>query len=265
MTQKPRFLPLLFLFAMLLLTNSETAQAQKSKIPNGAVVVSKTPKPNGPVSATSIAKLPQNGLIIGCFMQNKMPRPYPCEFRVTSMGIGGGGATLKDPAGFDQKNPAILTLHIGKASQNAFVTDDVRRLTFSLVMTVSRINKPSFSATGGYPLVFYPKDIAALMSDVWKTQTPLVFDYLVTTESMAISTDQTAVLMLPIKFMVKKDGKGGYGFLPPNGADPATPTQTGTFYWLNPATAAATSKQANTADMRDVAEWWAKVKFVLAP
>ncbi len=250
--------------SLLLLTAVFPAAAQ-TKVPTGkAATVPKTPTPNGPVSATSV-QLPPGGLIINCLMLNGKLRPYPCEFRVTSMGIGGGGTTLKNPAGFDVGKPASLTLHIGKASQNAFVTDDVRRLTFSLVMTVPRVNPPSFAAPGGYPLLYYPKDVVAQLADVWKTQTPLVFDYVVATEALTINVGQTQVLMLPIKFMVKKKPGGGYGFMQPNPGEPATATQTGTFYLVNPATAQATNAKASTANMSDVGEWWAKVTFVLVP
>lgn len=254
-----------FLFALLLMA-PYIATAQGGKVPTGkGANVPKTPTPNGPVSATSIAKLPPGGLTINCLMLNGKVRPYPCEFRVTSMGIGGGGATLKNPAGYDPKKPVSLTLHIGKASQNAFVNDEARLLTFSLVMTVPRVNAPSFPAPGGYPLLYYPKDIVAQLADIWKTQTPPVFDYVVATEPMAIKVGQTQVLMLPIKFMIKKKAGGGYGFVPTNPGEPALPTQTGTFYFVNTATAQATNTKATTANMSDVAEWWAKVTFVLAP
>lgn len=261
MSAKPIFsLLVLFLIAVPVVT-----RAQSSKIPTGkGAVVPKTPTPNGPVSATSV-KLPPGGLIINCLMLNGKTRPYPCEFRVTSMGIGGGGTTLKNPAGHDPKKPASLTLHVGKASQNAFVMDDIRQLTFSLVMTVPRANPSSFPAPGGYPLLYYPKDVAAGLADVWKTQTPLVFNYVVATEPMAINVGQTQVLMLPIKFIIKKKAGGGYGFVPSNPGDPATTTQTGTFYLVNPATAQATNAKASTANMSDVSEWWAKVTFVLVP
>lgn len=257
-----------FLIALLLIA-PYIATAQGDKIPTGnGTNVPKTPTPNGPVSATSV-KLPPGGLpgglIINCLMLNGKTRPYPCEFRVTSLGIGGGGTTLKNPAGFDLRKPASLTLHIGKASQNALVIDDIRQLTFSLVMTIPRVNPPSFPAPGGYPLLYYPKDVAAGLADVWKTQTPLVFDYVVATEALAINVGQTQVLMLPIKFMVKKKAGSGYGFVPPNAGEPAMATQTGTFYLVNPATAQATNKQAGTANMSDVAEWWVKVTFVLVP
>jgi hypothetical protein len=256
-----------FLFSLFLLltTIPYMAMAQGGKISTGnGATVPKTPTPNGPVSATSF-QLPPGGLTITCQMLNGKNRPYACEFRVTSMGIGGGGTTIKNPAGFNPQKPVSLTLHIGKASQNAFVTDDIRRLTFSLVMTVPRVNVPSFSAPGGYPFLYYPKDVVAQLADVWKTQTPLVFDYVVATEPMAINVGQTQVLMLPIKFMVKKKAGGGYGFVPPNPGDPATATQTGTFYFVNTATAQATNTKASTANMSDVAEWWAKVTFVLVP
>ena len=260
----------LFLYSLLLLAAIPVVvRAQGGKVPTGkGAIVPKTPTPNGPVSATSV-KLPPgglpSGLTINCLMLNGKTRPYPCEFRVTSMGIGGGGTTLKNPAGDDPKKPASLTLHIGKASQNALVFDDVRQLTFSLVMTVPRVNAPSFPAPGGYPLLYYPKDVTAQVADVWKTQTPLVFNYIVATEPMVINVGQTQVLMLPIKFKIKKKPGGGYGFVQPNESEPALATQTGTFYFVNTATAQATNLKASTANMSDVSEWWAKVTFVLAP
>ncbi len=253
--------------SLLLLLLPVVVWAQGGKVPTGkAAVVPKTPTPNGPVSATSV-NLPPGGLPgvlkIECQMRNGKLRSYPCEFRVTSMGIGGGGTTLKDPSG-DSK-PYSLTLSVSKATQNASLGGDgtMRMLTFSLALTVPRVNAPSFAApSGGYQLIYYPKDVSALISDVWKTGDPLIFNYVTATEPMAINVGQTQVLLLPIKFTVQKNPNGTYNLVE---FGSLVSSQTGKFYFINQTTLQAVRNEASTQEMRDLAEWWAKVTFVLVP
>lgn len=251
-----------FVLVMCWLATALTGSLAQSTIPTGkAAQVPKT-TPNGPVSSTSVAGLPA-GIVIQCLMKNGKPRPYPCEFRVTSLAVKGNGVAVQHLGGFNPAKPVTLTLSVNKAGQNSLVSGDVRQLAYPVMMTVVRSNKPSLPAPDGYPVLFYPKNIEALISDVAsKDANPIQFNYVLTKEPLAINMTQTQVLLFWIKFLVKPNANGQYQFFD-NGT--TLSTLTGTLSIANPATVQVLNKQKAILAMNDLSEWWATLSFKLIP
>lgn len=223
---------------------------------SGPLLAQSVPYPGTTVPADGPAPK-TTGVVIDCLMKNGQPRPYACEFRVTSFAVKGNGMAVRQLRGFDPGKPVVLTLSVASAGRNSLVSGDIRQLAFPVMMTVVRSNKPTFPTAAGYPILFYPKQADALVPDAADSS-----PYVLTKEPLSINMTQTQGLLVWMKFLAKPGPDGQLQFVD---NETTAPTLTGTLSILNPATAQALRKQKGISGLGDLSEWWATVTFRLVP